>query len=205
MGVLWEYAWVIYYIVSDAARRAPGFASEKDSRPVSRVLYAPQCMRGCLPFIHCRCHHRPLSFYPPARAGRPLFRSPVYMNFQLPGCTAPVSPLAWWALAPPSHPYPARAGRLFSSTSTVPRGSLSVRKRDALCCPDFPLALHARGVWASGRPACCPVICLQRYKEKPFIPLMYREKFIPRILMRGPSLAGTSVRLGPHRPDAQCP
>ena len=115
-------------------------------------------VRGCLPFIHDQCYHWPLSFYPPARAGRPLLWSPVYMNFQLPGCTAPVSPLAWWALAPPSHPYPACAWRLFSSTSTGPCEPLSVRKRDALCCPDFPLASRALGVWASGRPACCPVI-----------------------------------------------
>lgn len=61
--------------------------------------------RGCLPFIQSQCHHRPLSFYPPAWAGRPLFISLVYMNFQPPGCTAPMSPLAWWALTPPSHPY----------------------------------------------------------------------------------------------------
>ena len=51
------------------------------------------------------------------------------------------------------------AGRFFSSTSTDPRGPLSVRKRDALCCPDFPLALWActQGP-AADRPAvllCC--------------------------------------------------
>ena len=51
------------------------------------------------------------------------------------------------------------AGRFFSSTSTDPRGPLSVRKRDALCCPDFPLALRActQGP-AADRPAvliCC--------------------------------------------------
>ena len=31
--------------------------------------------------------------------------SPVYANFQPPVCTARMSPYAWWALAPPSHPY----------------------------------------------------------------------------------------------------
>ena len=93
----------------------------------------------CLSFIYYRCHHRSLSFYPPARASSPLFCSLVYMNFQLPACTASVSPLIWWALAPPSHPYPHRGGRFFSSALTDPCGPLSVRKRDALCCPDFPL------------------------------------------------------------------
>lgn len=61
--------------------------------------------RERLPFIYCRRRRRPLSFYPPAQTGRLLFCSPVYMNFQLPGCTALVSPSGWWALAPPSHPY----------------------------------------------------------------------------------------------------
>ena len=32
-------------------------------------------------------------------------QSLVYMNFQLPMCTARVSPHGWWALTPPSHPY----------------------------------------------------------------------------------------------------
>ena len=31
--------------------------------------------------------------------------SPVYANFQHPECTARMSPYAWWALTPPSHPY----------------------------------------------------------------------------------------------------
>jgi len=29
----------------------------------------------------------------------------VYMNLQLPRCTANVSPHCWWALTPPSHLY----------------------------------------------------------------------------------------------------
>ncbi len=38
------------------------------------------------------------------------FRALVYMNFQLSGCTALMSPLAWWALTPPSHPYLLQGG-----------------------------------------------------------------------------------------------
>ena len=40
----------------------------------------------------------------------------------------------------PSHPYHTRAGawRLFSSALLSPRGLLPVRKRNTLCCPDFP-------------------------------------------------------------------
>ena len=67
--------------------------------------------------------------------------SPVYMNFQLPECTAPTSLPAWWALTPPSHPHP--CGQLFSSALADPCGPLPVRKQDALCCPDFPLLFRA--------------------------------------------------------------
>ena len=45
--------------------------SKTDSEPVSRVLYSP--LRGCLPFIYGQRRRCPLSFYPPARTGRPLF------------------------------------------------------------------------------------------------------------------------------------
>ena len=45
---------------------------------------------------------KPRAFHPPAQAGSPL--TPVYLNLQLPRHTAPVSPQAWWALTPPSHP-----------------------------------------------------------------------------------------------------
>jgi len=64
--------------------------------------------------------------------------APVYMTLQLPRRTAPVSPLAWWALTPPSHPYLPEGRRLFSSALLNPRGLLPVKKWNALCCPDFP-------------------------------------------------------------------
>ena len=53
------------------------------------------------------------------------------------------------ALTPFSHPYLSAApkgkeGRLFSSALICPRGQLPVRKRSALCCPDFPHAPPGR-------------------------------------------------------------
>ncbi len=84
---------------------------------------------------------------------------PVYLTLQLPRRTALVSPQGRWALTPPSHPYrDPGAGRLFSSALLYPRGQLSVRKWDALCCPDFP---HAP-CGTSGRPAYC-LFWLQKY------------------------------------------
>ena len=62
------------------------------------------------------------------------------MTLQLPRRTAAVSPLRWWALTPPSHPYLLVSRRLFSSTLLCPRGRLPVKKWNALCCPDFPPA-----------------------------------------------------------------
>lgn len=76
------------------------------------------------------------------RAGNPP--SPVYTNFQLPTCTARMSPCARWALTPPSHPYPLpeEKRRSFSSALVQPHGQLPVKKRNALRCPDFPPAPH---------------------------------------------------------------
>ena len=97
-----------------------------------------------------------------ARAGHP--QSPVYMNFQHPAGTACMSPCSRWALTPPSHPYrwnPKAQRRFFSSALLYPRGQLSVRKWDALCCPDFPPV--PRGT--SDRPADC-LLWGQRYDKK---------------------------------------
>ena len=90
--------------------------------------------KGCLSFIYSRCHHRAKAFYPPTRASNP--QTSVYANLQLPRRTARTSLHDRWALTPPSHPYP--YGRLFSSTLLCLRRQLSVRKWNALCCPDFP-------------------------------------------------------------------
>ena len=60
-------------------------------------------LERCLSFIYSIRHRMALANYPPARAGYPP--TPVYMFLQLPRQTARISPHAWWALAPPSHPY----------------------------------------------------------------------------------------------------
>ena len=92
---------------------------------------------------------------PPSGMGRATLLAPVYMTLQLPRRTALASPQGRWALTPPSHPC-RRAGarrRLFSSALLRPRGRLSVRKWDALCCPDFP---PAPVVQAADRPTASP-------------------------------------------------
>lgn len=53
-----------------------------------------------------------------------------------------MSPCGWWALTPPSHPYQPESWRFFSSALINPRGLLPIKKRNALCCPDFPPAPH---------------------------------------------------------------
>ena len=63
-------------------------------------LYAGFCTSyetKCLPFIHALRHRKALSFYPPARAGRPLLwrRYTRTFNFQnaRPGCRHPAGGL----------------------------------------------------------------------------------------------------------------
>ena len=72
-----------------------------------------------LPFIYSAGYPTALAFYPPSlpcgiRADNP--RTMVYANLQPPDGTARRSPAVWWALTPPSHPYP--CGRLFSSSGS---------------------------------------------------------------------------------------
>lgn len=96
----------------------------------------PFRMYRCLPFIYCHRHRRPLSFYPPARTDSPLSVCAGLHELSTPGMHS-TNVAIGLVLTPPSHPY--RQGRrLFSSASTDPRESLSVRKRDVLRCPDFP-------------------------------------------------------------------
>ena len=57
---------------------------------------------------------------------------------------------------------PRKERRLFSSTLLYPRGQLSVRKQDALRCPDFPLLLY-NNVPATDRPTA---FFMQRYANK---------------------------------------
>ena len=82
------------------------------------------------------------AFYPPSftRTGNP--QTMVYMNLQPPVGTARRSPVGWWSLTPPSHPYPHRSegGHSLLPSPTV-TNSFYFRKWSALCCPDFPLAI----------------------------------------------------------------
>lgn len=71
-----------------------------------------------------------------ARTSRPL--TTVYANFQLPMCTAHI--VTKWLVVSYTRllTLTGRSRRLFSSALIKPHGLLRVRKRDALCCPDFP-------------------------------------------------------------------
>ncbi len=104
----------------------------KRSGPVSRVLYRQRVAAGACHLSRTRLTACLLSFgvglrnpiVLPSGSGGPSSRcrcrsslgeglsapasSPVYANFQPPVCTARMSPCAWWALTPPSHPYPGR-------------------------------------------------------------------------------------------------
>ena len=130
------------------------------SRTISRVLYrwsASVHYGASMSVIYLRRVSPHVSIVLPSdvslRLGRAALVTPVYMDFQPSGCTARMSPCGWWALTPPSHPYllcvksidaHACSRRLFSSTLAGSREPLLIKKRSALCCPDFPLALHER-------------------------------------------------------------
>ncbi len=70
----------------------------------------------------------PRSPRPPRGNHRQHEASLVYANFQHPECTARMSPYAWWALTPPSHPYP----------TLVARGGYFLLHRPAVTDP-YPL------------------------------------------------------------------
>ena len=82
------------------------------------------------------------------KAGR---SAPLAWNRDVHGLSAPERhnctgcPAHWWALAPPSHPYLAIGGRLFSSALLYPHEYLPFRKQGALRCPDFPPQRKHRG------------------------------------------------------------
>ncbi len=76
---------------------------KEGSQPVSRVLCLP---RGQVSVIYLS-RQSPDGFSGlPSDMGRATLLTSVYMTLQLPRRTALVSPQAWWALTPPSHPYP---------------------------------------------------------------------------------------------------
>ena len=151
---------------------------------------SPSASRPVLP----RVSHRST-----LRLGRTALITPVYANFQLPECTARTSPYVWWALASPSHPYPSPSwgeelGRLFSSTLTKSHDLLPVRKRDVLCCPDFPLARSPPEV--RNRPATSrttAIFSLFEYKGTHFVEILtiYRDKTdeTPTVFTLSPSFS----------------
>lgn len=123
--ILGAYTWVFLLI-------------KKDSWPISRVLYALYERQGCLPFIQDLCHHRPQSFYPPAWAGYPLLSCAGLHELSTLGMYSANVTISLVGSYSTFSPLPFTR-RLFSSTFAGSREPLPVRKRDALCCPDFPL------------------------------------------------------------------
>ena len=87
----------------------------KNSGPISRVLCTGTvCIKHFFPplVIYPLPASPPVSIVLPSGSdGQPFHPHktartlPVYANFQHPECTARMLPYAWWALAPPSHPY----------------------------------------------------------------------------------------------------
>lgn len=107
----------------------------------------------CLSFIQTCRHRQAQSSYPPMRVmlGRAALKHRFTWTFNSRRARPHVSPRSRWSLTPPSHPYRLCRRRLFSSALVHPCGRLLIRKRDALCCPDFPLAPCS--MQATGRPA----------------------------------------------------
>ena len=61
-----------------------------------------------LSFIYSACYQTARAFYPPSHPEGTRTDSPpsmVYANLQPPEGTAWRSPVSWWSLTPPSHPY----------------------------------------------------------------------------------------------------
>ena len=96
-----------------------------------------------------------------------------------------MSPRAWWALTPPSHPCRQALRllrRLFSSARSDPREPLPVRKRDALCCPDFPLLCLVSGRTQAEQRQAGSLIFLFSYSFDLFIVFMFNPLFSSRCL-----------------------
>ena len=77
----------------------------------------------------------------PSDMERATLITPVYMTLQLLRRTArhvTMRLVGSYSTFSPLPYFPKKERRLFSSTLLYPHGQLSVRKWDALCCPDFP-------------------------------------------------------------------
>jgi len=107
-----------------------------------------------LSFIYSACYQTALAFYPPSHPERNRTDNPqsmVYANLQPPEGTAWRSPVSWWSLTPPSHPYQRNdndnvnhndGGRSLLPTPAV-TDSWHFHQWSVLCCPDFPLVHKA--------------------------------------------------------------
>ncbi len=132
---------------------------ERTSRAISRVLCrrSARCAMAqrCLSFIYGVCRHTSLSFYPltclAAGTGRPPCNASLY-ELSASGVHSPCVATRLVGSYPTFSPLPAgfplkkreTRRRLFSSALANPREFLPVKKRSALCCPDFPLAPQGR-------------------------------------------------------------
>lgn len=110
------------------------------SRAISRVLYL--CYHRCLSLIYTLCHHNALSFHPPT--GHSLGQATLsrwYTRTFSSRCAQPVCHHTAGQLLPNLLTLTSNHSqrRLFSSTLINPHGFLPIKKRDALCCSDFPL------------------------------------------------------------------
>jgi len=102
---------------------------KESTAPISRVLYRASTA-SVIYLVHGSPHGSsvlPSAVWAPAvlhccsglrQLGRATLCRSVYMNLQPPADTARWSPIGWWSLTPPSHPYPACTRRLFSSALT---------------------------------------------------------------------------------------
>ena len=122
---------------------------KESSQPISRVLSSHES--DGLSFILVECCHPTLAFYPVARTSSP--QALLYMNLQLPRCTAAVSPQSLVGSYPTFSPLPHlqflnfyifRRGGCFLLHYSTLADCFYIRKWNALCCPDFPLAYRCR-------------------------------------------------------------
>ena len=128
----------------------------KSSRPVSRVLFSafPMEKPGACHLSEPHVTMSALAVYPPTGASNSH-------NVGLHDLATPKTHGSYVAIRPVGSypafsPLPHGVRRLFSSALLYPCGQLSVRKWDALCCPDFPLAPMTQ---ATSRPTA---LCRQR-------------------------------------------
>ena len=106
----------------------------------------------CLSFIlTCSCL-QVRAAYPPAKDG-PSFDAGIFGFATHEMCVILCHHKTRWALTPPFHPCSLDGSGCFLSHCPRCHHRLSVRKHDALCCPDFPLRMR------SDRPRFCIISC----------------------------------------------